>query len=127
MNGLNRVFLMGRLGSAPKRSLSKNGRPYTLLSIATNRHYRDDKGQKQTHTDWHHVTVWGPQSDSCAQYLDKGHPVLVEGYLTYFDKALEEGGKTHQVAIHATQVRFLPGRPVAAPDSNNDPAAIVEG
>ncbi|NJM10465.1 MAG: single-stranded DNA-binding protein [Bdellovibrionaceae bacterium] len=35
MKTMNRVFLMGNLGQKPELRQSKNGKPYTRLSVAT--------------------------------------------------------------------------------------------
>jgi single-strand DNA-binding protein len=111
MIGLNRIFILGYLGGDPQTHPTKAGGRYTTLSIATHRKMaatgpREEKEFKSA-TDWHYVRVWGKQGESCARFLQKGHPVLVEGYLTQVPQQKE--GKTERyTAINAIRVDFLP-------------------
>ncbi len=107
MNGTNRVFILGFLGSAPQTRNTKSGGNYTALSIATHRYLGGDEAGKKTATDWHYVRVWGKQGESCAKYLTKGQFVHVEGYLTQY--AQERDGKVERhTGINALRVDFLP-------------------
>ncbi len=111
MNGLNRIFIMGFLGSDPQTHPTKTGKKYTSLSIATHRHIGGVEGEgekkfKQA-TDWHYVRVWGKEAETCARYLSKGNPVLVEGYLTQYAQQ-REGKIERRTSIHAIHVDFLP-------------------
>lgn len=107
MNGLNRIFLMGHLGSAPQAYQTKSGGNYTSLNIATNRHMGHEDGQSKTVTDWHYVRVWGPTAENCVKYLDKGSHVFVEGYLTQYSR-VSEGKTDRRTGINALRVDFLP-------------------
>lgn len=125
MKGVNRIFLMGRLGSEPKMQQTKSGRSFTALNIATNRQFKEANGATNTHTDWHRVTVWGQQGERCAQYLSKGQPVMVEGYLSTYERELPEGHKIQQTTITALSVEFLPkGNSSESRVSPPDPAIV---
>lgn len=119
MQGLNRIFLLGRLGNDPQMYSTSQGHPYTGLSLATHRQgVPDDSGNKgKDITDWHYIRVWGKQAESCAKYLTKGQPILVEGYLTQYSKANEDKTASldglsvkpeKKVTITALRVDFLP-------------------
>ncbi len=108
MTGLNRIFLMGYLGSTPKIAISSKGTPYTTLSIASPK--KKAEGETGSAVDWHQVRVWGKQSELCAKFLNKGRVVLVEGYLSQY--ALENAGKKERrTAINAVRVDWLPRAP----------------
>jgi single-strand DNA-binding protein len=110
MNTLNKVFLVGHIGSDPEINSSQKGKPYTRLSIATNRWRRDpehEKGGKED-TTWHTVFVWGKQSELCAKYLKKGAPVVVEGYLSSYATEDKHGEKAWKSSVTAEKVSFLP-------------------
>ncbi|MGI2030596.1 single-stranded DNA-binding protein, partial [Endozoicomonas acroporae] len=77
---LNRVTLIGRLGKDPDCKATANGNAVTLLSIATEESWKKD-GQKQTRTEWHRVVLYGKPAELAAQYLAKGHRVMIEGQL----------------------------------------------
>ena len=119
MNGLNRIFLMGHLGGNPNTYESVNGNRYTCLNIATHRSAKNDQGGWEQRTDWHHVNVWGPQGETCAERLIKGQPVMVEGYLAQYQRELVSGEKQYKTAINALKVEFLPR-------GNSTPEASVE-
>lgn len=121
MNGLNRIFIMGFLGSDPQTHPTKTGKKYTSLSIATHRYMgpSEDEGDRKFKlaTDWHYVRVWGKEAETCARYLSKGHPVLVEGYLTQYAHK-NEGKIERRTSIHALHVDFLPR-------NNRDGATLI--
>lgn len=119
MQGLNRIFLLGRLGNDPQIYSTSQGRPYTGLSLATHRPGTpDESGNRGKEiTDWHYIRVWGKQAESCAKYLTKGQPVLVEGYLTQYAKTGDNETSSFEglevkpekkVTITALRVDFLP-------------------
>ncbi|MFZ3069856.1 MAG: single-stranded DNA-binding protein [Anaerolineaceae bacterium] len=72
-----KLILIGNLGRDPEMRYTPDGKPVTSFSVATSRKFRD-----KDETAWFRVTVWGPQAESCNQYLHKGSRVLVEGRLT---------------------------------------------
>ena len=106
MRGMNRVFLMGNLGSNPREGFSANGKPYVQLNIATHRPHLNENGEREK-TDWHHVFVWGKQGENCQKYLKQGDPLMMEGYLTSYKQVKESGKKENKTAIHAIRVEFL--------------------
>lgn len=107
MKSMNRVFLMGHLGSNPELVESKNGKYYARLRLATSRWRPDANGDRQEITDWHSIFVWGRQAETCAEHLRKGALVFVEGVLNYWQ---EDGGKLFKSAIQAEEVHFLNGK-----------------
>jgi single-strand DNA-binding protein len=107
MNGLNKVIIVGTLGSDPQDVQSRGGKNYTALSLATNRYWRNKEGNLERRTDWHRVTVWGKKATLCQENLKKGNPVCIEGYLSTFEVE-EEGKKKLLTSITADEVTFLP-------------------
>jgi len=116
---MNKVFLMGHLGQTPELQLSKAGKPYARLSLATNRWQpggEDSEGQEKT--DWHSVFVWGPLAERCTDRLKKGALVFVEGSLTYWQVANSQ--TPYKNAIHGHEVRFLNSPRAAAGDAETE-------
>lgn len=107
MNGMNKVIIMGYLGSDPKGLTSKDGKPYTSLSLATNRSWVNKEGGKEKRTDWHRVTVWGKKAQICQSYLKKGAPVCVEGYLSTYEVEEENGEKRWLTSVTAEDINFI--------------------
>ena len=108
MQGLNRIFLLGYLGHSPKMYSTKNGHQFVAFSIATRRQSAEAEGEEKTRTDWHYVRVWGKQADNCVRLLEKGQPVMVEGYLSQYSQAAEDGTTERKTGINAIRVDFLP-------------------
>lgn len=113
MNGVNRVFIVGTLGSDPKDLTSRDGKNYTALNLATNRFWKNKEGNVERRTDWHRVTVWGKKGTLCQEYLKKGNPVCVEGHLATFEFE-DEGKKAWMTSVIADDVTFLPHHKEAA-------------
>jgi single-strand DNA-binding protein len=67
------------------------------------------------------VTVWGAQGENCANYLNKGRPVAVEGRLDWSEWEAKDGsGKRQAVRIVANTVQFLGSRDGAGGGGGND-------
>lgn len=78
---LNRVQLIGHLGSDPEIRATQDGKPIANMSIATSDTWNDAQGQKQEKTEWHRVVVFGRLAEIVQQYLKKGSQIFVEGKL----------------------------------------------
>ena len=102
MNALrNRVQLIGNTGNDPEIINLESGRKLAKLTLATNESYKNDKGEKVTDTQWHHVVAWGKTAELIEKYVTKGKEVAIEGKLThrsYEDKAGEKRYFTEVVA-----------------------------
>ena len=80
MKSINEVMLLGNLGKPPLLKKA-NGKSVVLLSVATNKVWKDKKGEKQQTTQWHRVVLWESLADVANRYLAKGSPVLIRGML----------------------------------------------
>jgi single-strand DNA-binding protein len=110
MGSVNKVILVGNLGADPELKYTPSNRPLCNLSIATNEVFKDKSGQRQERTEWHRVTVWGEQAESCSKFLAKGRSVYIEGRLqtrSWEDKT--DGKKRYSTDIVADRVVFLGG------------------
>jgi len=107
--GLNRVILLGNLGSDPELRYTQGGTAVLNMSLATNESFLDRNKERQERTDWHRVVVWGARAEGLAKILAKGACVLVEGGLrtSSFEK---DGLKRSRTEVHAREI-CLTGRP----------------
>jgi single-strand DNA-binding protein len=113
MQGINKVILVGTLGQDPKLNVSREGKNYVTLSLATNRKWKNADGKLEERTDWHRVNVWGKTGAICQEYLKKGQPVCVEGYISTTET--NEGGERKWFTfITANEINFLPTRKESA-------------
>lgn len=108
MNNLkNKVQLIGHLGSAPEVKIFDGSKKMVRMSVATNEHYRNSKGEKVTETYWHTVIAWGKTAENAEKYLAKGAELVVEGKLvsrSYNDK---EGVKRFVTEIQAQDFMMI--------------------
>ncbi len=109
MASVNKVILIGNLGNDPELKYTPSNRPVCNLSIATNEVFKDKSGQRQERTEWHRVTVWGEQGETCSKYLSKGRSVYVEGRLQTRSWDDKDGKKRYSTDIVADRVVFLGG------------------
>jgi len=78
---LNKVMLIGRLGKDPELKNGPDGTLVAKFSLATDRHWRDEVGEKHTETEWHRIVAWGKLAEIVGQFMRKGQLVYVEGRL----------------------------------------------
>ncbi|KIX30672.1 single-stranded DNA-binding protein, partial [Mannheimia haemolytica] len=73
MAGVNKVILIGRLGSEPELRTMPNGEAVANISIATSEAWTDrNTGEKREVTEWHRIVFYRRQAEICGQYLHKG-------------------------------------------------------
>jgi single-strand DNA-binding protein len=119
---LNKVMLIGNLGAKPEYKTLPSGQSVCEMRIATSETYNDKNHQRQERTEWHRVKAWGKTAENCAQYLDKGRSIYVEGRLetrSWDDK--KTGEKRYATEIVASSVVFLGGGSGKAKTDNGAP------
>jgi len=105
------ITLVGNLGSDPEMRYTPSGVPVASFSLAVNKTWTGQDGQKQDKTTWFRVTTWRKTAEIVSQYLNKGSKVLVIGELedarTWTDR---DGNHRASLEVTAQTVRFLSGR-----------------
>ncbi|MFH1836603.1 MAG: single-stranded DNA-binding protein [Candidatus Omnitrophota bacterium] len=122
---LNKVFLMGNLTRDPELRYVPSGTAVANFSVAVNRAYKDNAGEKKEDVSFIRVVVWGKMAEICGEYLTKGRPVLVEGRLKSRSWEAQDGQKRSALDVVATSVQFLGSRPAGgasppSPKQNDD-------
>jgi single-strand DNA-binding protein len=111
MAGINKVILIGRLGSDPEVRYTPSGVAVANFNIATSEEWKDkESGEKRERTEWHRIVVWRRLGEICGEYLSKGRQVYVEGRLQTRDWEDRDGNKRYTTEIVATDVQFLGSR-----------------
>jgi single-strand DNA-binding protein len=104
---INKVILIGRLGADPELRYTLDGKPVATMRIATNEVIIRQNGDKETHTEWHRIVVFGKLAEICGEYLETGSQIYVEGSLRY-RKILDRSGFTRIIPeIFAETIKFL--------------------
>ena len=104
---VNKVLIIGRLGAKPEVRNTPGGASVGNFSVATNETWMDKNNQKQERTEWHRVVVWGKLAELCANYLDKGRQVYVEGRLQTRQWQDKDGATKYTTEVVANTVQFL--------------------
>lgn len=107
MASLNKVILIGNLGSDPEMRYTPDGKSVTSFRMATNRRYTTSAGESREETEWFRITVWGRQAEQCNQFLSKGRQAYVEGRLHTHNWEGQDGQKRTSFEVVANRVIFL--------------------
>lgn len=76
---LNRVELIGRIGTDPRILYTEDKQKYVRLSVATNEILRNASGELREETTWHRVTAWEGRDVPNLDTLKKGARVRIVG------------------------------------------------
>jgi single-strand DNA-binding protein len=109
MGSVNKVILVGRLGSDPEVRYTDKGTPVVKFSVATSERWKDKSGESQEKTEWHRIVVWDKLGEVCARYLTKGKQTYVEGRLQTRQWE-QDGQKRYMTEVVASSVTFLGSR-----------------
>ncbi|MBM3893085.1 single-stranded DNA-binding protein [Candidatus Dependentiae bacterium] len=108
MASFNRVIMIGNLTRDPEHKQLASGQAVCRLGLASNRQFKNKQtGTMVQEVCFVDVDVWGPQAESCRQFLAKGRPVLVEGRLKLDSWQEADGSKRSKHSIVADRVTFL--------------------
>ncbi|MGB9696718.1 MAG: single-stranded DNA-binding protein [Ignavibacteria bacterium] len=117
---LNKVMLIGRVGTDIELKRTDNNIAYLRFNLATNEVYKNEKGESVQKTEWHRVVMWGKLAEIASSLLKKGSHIYVEGKLNTFtyEKGTEKYTSTR---INATDFILFDKKPVAeeTPVSDN--------
>ena len=121
MAGINRIFLIGRLGKDPEMKSMPNGTAITNFSIATSEEWKDKlTGEKKEKTEWHRVVTFRRLAEVCGEWLGKGSQVYIEGRLQTREWE-KDGVKRYTTEIVADKMQMLGGKG----DRRDEPARVA--
>ena len=125
---MNKMIVIGNVGSDPEMRYTPNGNPVTSFSVATNRRWNSADGEQQEETEWFRVSTWNRLAETCNQYVTKGMKVYVEGRLQSRPWIGNDGQPRSGNEINAFEVQFLnrPGQPGEGDGSGGPPPGDVE-
>ena len=103
---INKVELLGRVGTEPEMLYTPNGTAVTKLRLATDRRSQDG----ETTADWHNVVVWSKTAEAVNEFVGKGDRIYVAGRLVNNTWEGDDGQRRYRTEIHASEVVFLDSR-----------------
>jgi single-strand DNA-binding protein len=119
MVSLNRLMVIGNMGTDPEMRYTPNGTPVTTFRLAVTRRYTDSAGERRDDTEWFTVVAWNSLGEQCNRWLSKGRRIFVDGRLKSNTWTGADGVTRFNNEIVASRVLFLDRAPG---DSDGGPA-----
>ncbi|OOF85611.1 single-stranded DNA-binding protein [Rodentibacter ratti] len=108
MAGVNKVIIVGRLGSDPDVRTMPNGDTVANISVATSESWNDrNTGERREVTEWHRIVFYRRQAEICGEYLRKGSQVYVEGRLRTRKWQDQNGQERYTTEIQGDVLQML--------------------
>jgi len=111
---LNKVMLIGNLGSDPEVRSTTGGNRVATFSLATSRSWSSANGDKQEKTEWHRCVVWNVKgtglADVVEKYCKKGDRIYVEGRIEYRQWQDKENQTRYSTEINVRELLMLGGK-----------------
>lgn len=126
MASLNKVMIIGNVGSEPEMRFTPDGKPVTSFRVATNRTYTTQNEERREETEWFSVVTWSKLAEQCNQFLGKGRLVYVEGRLRTRSWDDQSGQKRYRTEVIAERVTFLDKRDSSVSEDGGSQAADYE-
>ncbi len=106
MGNLNKVLLIGFLGSDPEKRVTSGGHSVVSVNMATTDKWNDKQGNKQERTEWHRLVFWDQRAEFIEQYCKKGTQLYVEGSLQTNEWLDKDGNKryTTEILVRNSQI-----------------------
>jgi single-strand DNA-binding protein len=109
MSYLNSVTIVGFVGADPEqRQARNNGSKFTVLSVATQRSWKNAEDEWVSKTEWHRVCVFRPRlAEHVVAAIKKGSHVLIEGSLvsSIYERSNGNGKKAKTTKITSWSIR----------------------
>src|ERR1035437_2979534 len=117
---LNRVQLIGNLTRDPELRYTPSGTAVCSFSIATNRNWTTDTGEKKEEVEFHRIVAWNKLAELCSQFLTKGRKVFVEGRITTRSWDAQDGTKKQTTEIILNDMILLDNRRTGTEESSHE-------
>jgi len=131
MAGLNKMLLIGNVGTDPEMRYTPGGNAVTDFRLAVSRRYTSG-GERQEETEWFTVVAWNQLAEQVNQYLAKGRRAYVEGRFRSRSYVGNDGQTRFVNEVIADRVMFLDRRSdiegeTGGPQPSAPPAAEAAG
>lgn len=121
MASVNKVIILGNLGTDPEVRYMPNGGAVVNLSVATSSQWKDkSSGEKREKTEWHRVVLYNRMAEIAGEYLRKGRSVYIEGRLETRKWTDKDGQDRYTTEIIGDQMQLVGGRDSGGGSSGGD-------
>ena len=127
MMTLNKVMLVGNLTRDPDIRYTAKGNAMADFSIAMNRTFSNEAGERTQETTFISVIAWNRSAELARDYFSKGRKIYVEGRLqqdSWKDK--RTGEMRHKLRVVAERLDFAEAKP-AQVGGNQSTVAAASG
>lgn len=102
-----KVSAIGNIGKISEIRQTQSQLQVVDFSLATNEKVKNKSGEWEKVTTWLKCTVFGKQAELCAQYLDVGKLVYVEGKLRQDNWETRDGVNKTTLLVIVDDIQFL--------------------
>lgn len=107
---MNHAILFGNVGNDPAVKHLESGKIVAKFSLATNKSYKNNSGEKVTETQWHNIVLWNKLAELSEKYIKKGSSIIIEGEINYRSYENKEKQTIYVTEIIADRLHFA-GKP----------------
>ncbi len=104
---LNKVMMIGNVGTNPELKFTPSGIPVATFKLATSESWKDKDGVTREHTDWHLIVAWRALAEICHKIVRKGSRIYIEGRVSSRSFQDKSGNRKHVVEILADNMLML--------------------
>ncbi len=104
MRGVNKVILMGNIGSDPEIQTLEGGIKLAKFRLATTEGIKDKNGNRIT--EWHNIVAWRFLGDFCEKYVHKGDLIFIEGRLRTHSWSDANNNKHYKTEVVADTINI---------------------
>lgn len=119
---LNKVMLIGRVTRDPEIRTIPSGQMVGTFSIATNKQWTDQAGQRQEKAEFHNIVVWRKLAEITQQYVKKGMRIYIEGRMETRSWEDAQGVKKYRTEIVTENFIMLDSKGVGGSSSTGNAA-----
>lgn len=99
---VNKVILIGNIGSDPNMRYPEQGVSIASMSLATN-----ERIGEMERTEWHNIIMTGRNAEFAERYIRKGTKLYVEGKIRYSEWVDKLGVKRVRTDIYVDNFELL--------------------
>ena len=107
MAGVNKVIVIGNLLADPQLKHTANGNSIAKLTVATTEKWTDKEGKNRETVELHRIVAFGRLAENCAELLEKGQLLCIEGRLQTRRVDDDDGNKRWTTDIVAVNITLL--------------------
>ena len=121
---MNKCELVGRLTKEPELKLTSNQTAYCNFTIAVDRRFKDQNGQRQA--DFINCVAWKQTATFVQKYFHKGNRIGVVGTIQTRQYEDQQGVKHFITEVLAEEIEFVESQQQAAPEQNTQAEAPAQ-